>query len=70
MDKHYFTFNNNLDFNQVRAITNYSQILRITFINTQKHVLVVFIDSSKVFDTLKYDILNEKLNDYGRYTWW
>lgn len=34
-------------------------------LNDRKHILVVFIDYSKAFDTLRHDVLLEKLDDCG-----
>ena len=34
-------------------------------LNNKKTTITLFIDLSKAFDTLNYDILTKKLNQYG-----
>ncbi|CAG9136935.1 unnamed protein product [Plutella xylostella] len=38
---------------------------RVGHLNDKEHILVAFIDYSKAFDTLKHNILGEKLSDCG-----
>ena len=44
---------------------NYSVDKVITEIEKKKHVIGIFIDLSKAFDTIEHDILLDKLEHYG-----
>lgn len=50
--------------NTTQLLTAFTDLLN-SYLNDRMHVLVVFIDYSKAFDTLRHEVLLERLDDCG-----